>query len=488
MLRPPAEVAGSRAKYYNNKLGAAHLVASWVNMLLHTELATRDSPRVFVRYADLLDDWVRTTQHVGSTLDLRHVLDARSEQLRDGHRFIDPSLRRITVTLDELDLPPRLREITEHTWAELDAPGRARRRHRRPDAQTLDQLTTAYVDLYAEAEAISRSTVVAATARAGGGVPGGTVDRAAARSRGAAARGPGAARPARGDPAEPAARRSPGPRPAAMTLHNLEGHADFDITWPWERAGQQGRLRRGATAVLRVKDEAANLPFVLPPLLRCTDAVLLVDNGSTDGTAEVAVEAARVAGAADRLTVRAYPFDVARAGAEHLAVHERSVHSLSYFYNWAFAQVDTAYSWKWDGDMVLTREGELSLRDLGWQVGREPVVVRMPRHGLFLDDDRRGWLDLGVAQPGGVGLPDRARLRLRQGLRVGDPPDAGAGTPRRAARPALRRAQAPARRGVRALDRPGVVRDLLAQPAQAPRVGGLPRAARGAGSSTASWR
>ncbi len=181
-----------------------------------------------------------------------------------------------------------------------------------------------------------------------------------------------------------------------MTLENLEGHDDFDITWPWERAGQHGgRLRRGATAVLRVKDEAANLPFVLPPLLRCTDAVLLVDNGSTDGTAEVALEAARVAGAADRLVVRDYPFDVARAGAEHLAVHERSVHSLSYFYNWAFSQVDTAYSWKWDGDMVLTREGELSLRDLGWQVGREPVVVRMPRHGLFLDDDRRGWLDLG---------------------------------------------------------------------------------------------
>ncbi len=179
MLRPPAEVAGSRATYYNNKLGAAHLVASWVNMLLHTELATRDSPRVFVRYADLLDDWVRTTQHVGSTLDLRHVLDARSEQLRDGHRFIDPSLRRITVTLDELDLPPRLREITEHTWAELD--GLAE-----PDGdtatrrETLDQLTTSYVDLYAEAEAISRSTVVAATARAGGGVPGGTVDRGGA--------------------------------------------------------------------------------------------------------------------------------------------------------------------------------------------------------------------------------------------------------------------------------------------------------------------
>lgn len=175
-------------------------------------------------------------------------------------------------------------------------------------------------------------------------------------------------------------------------LANIEGHHDFDITWPWTRPG---RLRRGSTVVLRVKDEATNLPFVLPPLLRCSDRVLLVDNNSRDGSAEVAVDTARAAGMEARLTVTSYPFDVARAGSEHLAVHERSVHSLSYFYNWAFAQVQTTYSWKWDGDMVLTREGELSLRDLGWQVGREPVVIRMPRHGLYLADDRRGYLDLG---------------------------------------------------------------------------------------------
>ena len=174
MLRPPAEVAGSRQKYYNNKLGPAHLTASWVNMLLHTELATRDSTRVFVRYADLLDDWVRTTQHLGETLDLRHVLDARSEAIRDGHRFIDPSLRRITVTLDELDLPRPLRELTAETWTELDAladPGGDTADRR----ATLDQLLDAYVTLYSEAEAISRSSVVAATAT--GGLPGGTVDR-----------------------------------------------------------------------------------------------------------------------------------------------------------------------------------------------------------------------------------------------------------------------------------------------------------------------
>ena len=42
MLRPPAEVVGSKQKYYANKLGSAHLAASWLNMLLHTERATRE--------------------------------------------------------------------------------------------------------------------------------------------------------------------------------------------------------------------------------------------------------------------------------------------------------------------------------------------------------------------------------------------------------------------------------------------------------------
>jgi hypothetical protein len=176
MLRPPAEVAGSRAKYYHNRLGPAHLTASWVNMLLHTELATRDGARVFVRYADLLDDWVRTTRHVGETLDLRHVVDARSEAIREGHRFIDPSLRRVTATLDDLDLPRTLHELAADSWSTLDAmaePGGDT-----ADRQaTLDQLRTAYVDLYGEAEALTRSTVVAATGRTAGGVPGGTVDR-----------------------------------------------------------------------------------------------------------------------------------------------------------------------------------------------------------------------------------------------------------------------------------------------------------------------
>ncbi len=165
MLRPPAEVVGSKQKYYANRLGSAHLAASWLNMLLHTERATRESVadggRVFVRYADLLDDWTRTTMQVGERLQLQGVLHANSEQIREGHRFVDPSLRRMAQSLDDLGLPPKLHELTAETWAELN-------KLAEPDGDTsdahatLDQLREAYVDLYAEAEAISRSSAVAA--------------------------------------------------------------------------------------------------------------------------------------------------------------------------------------------------------------------------------------------------------------------------------------------------------------------------------------
>ena len=165
MLRPPAEVVGSKQTYYANRLGSAHLAASWVNMLLHTERATRSvdgvgeagQGRVFVRYEDLLTDWVKTTTALGHALDLQTIIHTRSDQIREVHRFIDPTLRRVTSTLDDLALPTRLHDLTAETWEQLnklaDEGGDTAAAH-----ATFDQLREAYVDLYEEAEAISRST------------------------------------------------------------------------------------------------------------------------------------------------------------------------------------------------------------------------------------------------------------------------------------------------------------------------------------------
>ena len=70
------------------------------------------------------------------------------------------------------------------------------------------------------------------------------------------------------------------------------------------------------------------------------------------------------------------------------------MHNLAYFYNWSFAHVQTAYSMKWDGDMVLTAEGVDTYADLAWQLENVEAVVSMPRHPLFVESDRVAYLDV----------------------------------------------------------------------------------------------
>ena len=172
-------------------------------------------------------------------------------------------------------------------------------------------------------------------------------------------------------------------------IGNREGIEPFGFRWCWAR----GDATAGFTAVVRVKNEARNLPFVLPQLLRSVERVVLVDNQSSDRTAEVAGEIASRLGRADRLEVVDYPFDVARCGSEHRETPPDSVHSLTYFNNWAFSHVRTMYALKWDGDMVLSEEGERVLRDLAWRLEGVQRVVAIPRHAVYVRSDTEAWVD-----------------------------------------------------------------------------------------------
>jgi len=175
-------------------------------------------------------------------------------------------------------------------------------------------------------------------------------------------------------------------------IGNREGLPEYDVRWAWE----QGSLKPGLTAVLRVKNEARNLPWVLPPMFDAVQKVVLVDNQSTDGTPEVAESVAAACGAADRLTVASYPFDVARCGPEHLHTPGDSVHSLTHFYNWSFSFVDTTLSMKWDGDMVLTSEGVATLADMSWQLEGAEAIVLIPRHPVTVESESVAYVDLGM--------------------------------------------------------------------------------------------
>jgi hypothetical protein len=196
--------------------------------------------------------------------------------------------------------------------------------------------------------------------------------------------------------------QSAGARTRSPVACNLEDLPDFNVRWGWA----DGPLTAGMTAIVRVKNEARALPWSLPPLLRAVDRVVVVDNGSTDGTAAVAREvAAAVRGAP--LEVVAYPFLVARCGAEHLRTPESSVHSLAYFYNWAFAHVRTTYALKWDGDMVLSDSAVLALRDLAWQLEASETIVRVPRLSLYAASDRLAYVDTGLRNCEAWAWPNR---------------------------------------------------------------------------------
>jgi hypothetical protein len=166
MLRHPAAVIASKQRWYGEWQGNVARAAGWVQLMLYTERATRDSPRAFVGYEDLLEDWTVTVARVAETLDLAPVRDASAQAMRDVHGFVDRTLSRSRPDWGELALPPALRALADDVWALVS---RLAVEPEAPDVPArLDALRTAYGELYAEAEAIAQSSIAAARGRPAG--------------------------------------------------------------------------------------------------------------------------------------------------------------------------------------------------------------------------------------------------------------------------------------------------------------------------------
>jgi hypothetical protein len=160
MLRHPAEVVGSAQRSYGKWQTGASRTAAWLNVLLETEQQTRGARRAFVRYEDLLADWVREVRRVGTALELPAL--AGVERVPAVDRFVDPTLRRSRVAWDELDVSARVRDMAEDVWRQAQA----LTDEDTPEVRAaLDEARAAYRALYAEAEAIAQSSVTAAKQR-----------------------------------------------------------------------------------------------------------------------------------------------------------------------------------------------------------------------------------------------------------------------------------------------------------------------------------
>jgi hypothetical protein len=172
MLRDPAETVRSRQMAYTSAIDATTRMAGWLNMMLSLECLTRGRPRAIIRYEDLLVRWQPTLRAAEPRLRLSLVSDATPDQLAAAGSLVDPSLRRASASLAELDLFPVVQTLAERAYQALGDLALD------PDAvdpgaydvsssfEPIDGVRRDYERFYLECEAVTRSSITAARSQA----------------------------------------------------------------------------------------------------------------------------------------------------------------------------------------------------------------------------------------------------------------------------------------------------------------------------------
>jgi len=160
MLRHPAEILTSARRSYGTWQSDASRAAAWLNVMLETELLTRGTPRVYVRYEDLLLDWPAQISRIGRALDLPLLTDVAPERRAAVDAFVDPNLHRSRAGWDALEVPEAVRELCERVWGLFLALAGPEVTPDYAYAQ-LAEAHAEYRTLYAEAEAITQPSVTA---------------------------------------------------------------------------------------------------------------------------------------------------------------------------------------------------------------------------------------------------------------------------------------------------------------------------------------
>lgn len=164
MLRHPAEVVGSKDKYYKStsagespRQAQTTRVASWLNVALFTEATTRDARRTFVVYEDLLADWRGEVARVATELELIGPADLSESQQAEIDEFVDPDLRRVRTEWSDIDCPDVVRELAQEVWDQLLVLARSGGFDEEAQAR-LDVVRERYVEMYVDAEALAQSS------------------------------------------------------------------------------------------------------------------------------------------------------------------------------------------------------------------------------------------------------------------------------------------------------------------------------------------
>ncbi|PUB27768.1 hypothetical protein C8K30_104218 [Promicromonospora sp. AC04] len=120
MLRSPTEAVDSNAAYYKGR-GLVDRVAGWINLMLGAELATRATPRAFVRYRDLVNGWDGPVFGAATALGIPMIDPHDADAFERVNALIGPTPHRADVSWNDVPVPAPLRGLADDTWAALDA-------------------------------------------------------------------------------------------------------------------------------------------------------------------------------------------------------------------------------------------------------------------------------------------------------------------------------------------------------------------------------
>ncbi len=161
MLRHPAEVVASKERWYDNFSNPTNRLAGWVNTMLYTERATRNTSRSLSSSMRCSRTGLRPSPSLDEQLGLSIMREVRIRHLQAVDQLIDPGSAPI-----QGDVGGDRGSKTAHRTRRPRLGGHPLAgRGTEPPPDVHDRLDAArqdYVRTYADAEAIAYSSVLAA--------------------------------------------------------------------------------------------------------------------------------------------------------------------------------------------------------------------------------------------------------------------------------------------------------------------------------------
>lgn len=162
MLRHPIETTKSRQLHYGEGVSATSRLAAWINQMLELEQRTRQRTRALVRYDAMLADWRAELTRADEQLGLNLLSSASRAQQSEVDDLIEPSLRRALSSWDDLGVPRDLARLAEDSWEALLQVAATQGGDQTSAFADVDELVSAYHEMYGNAREIARSAILAA--------------------------------------------------------------------------------------------------------------------------------------------------------------------------------------------------------------------------------------------------------------------------------------------------------------------------------------